>query len=311
MVKSPSSNLPAWLSAQQAAGKPFIVSEWNCAWINEFIAEGPLVMAAYGAFQGWDGLLQYCYWGADWNDAITDNFNVGYEPHVFATWPAAARLFVCGHVAPGRDPMDVRRRADQADFVGADMPDRAGLRHRLSYSFVGPGAPSMIPDLPDLQGPAVSDTGQLTWDAQGGLVTVNSPASAVRIGFASGPVQIGPVTFDVTPDFAVLAVTALDDQPIPRSERLLVTATARAENSAMVYGPGKTKATDPGRPPILMEPVRGQVRVTLAEPWTSVAVYGLDSIGRRVTALSEARDGNTVSIPLDADSFWYEVLVTR
>jgi len=47
MVKSKGWNLITWISGQRAAGKPLVVSEWNLCWINEYIAEGPLTMAAY------------------------------------------------------------------------------------------------------------------------------------------------------------------------------------------------------------------------------------------------------------------------
>jgi hypothetical protein len=312
MVKSKSWNLVTWLAGQRAAAKPLVISEWNCAWINEYIAEGPLTMAAYGAFQGWDGLLTYCYFSrGDWTDEITDNFDVGSWPHVFCTWPAAARIFLRAHVQPGRSLVKFKPRLDQPGQITEVLPDRAGERYRLGFTLGAPGEPGAGPTLPQLTGTALSDTKQLAWDEDSGLITVNAPACAARIGFATAAVHAGPVVFEVTPEFAVVAVTALDDKPIAESKRLLITATARAENSGMIYGPGKKKATDPGHPPILMEPVPGRVRIRLPQPLPAVAAYALDSTGRRQVALEIGRQGNSVTIPLAANTFWYEVVISR
>jgi putative sterol carrier protein len=318
MVKSKGWNLITWISGQRAARKPLVVSEWNLCWINEYIAEGPLTMAAYGAFQGWDGLLAYSYSGTDWADRLEGEvrdgsapqvFNIGCKPHFFASWPAAARLFLRGHVRAGR-PLAIERRAGQVENIGQDLVlNRTAVRRRLTYAFATAGSTAGAPRLPSAAGPPVSDTGELRWDANAGLITVNASASAARIGFAAGPVQVGSARFEVTPEFAVVAVTALDDKPISKSRHLLITATARAENTGMVYGPGKTRAINAGRAPILMQPVRGTVRLVFAERPVAVEVYALDSIGRRQGTAAIIRQGAAATIPLAADAFWYEVAV--
>jgi len=313
MVKSGYWNLVTWLSPHQAVEKPLIITEWNCCWINEYIAEGPLTMAAYGALQGWDGLLQFDYSGGDWADRLAGPFDVGNKPHVLATWPAAARLFLRGHVKAGQ-PVIFRRTDDEARRgvqVGEGLPARAGARDRLSFAFSRRRralSPSELAPVPEL---AVSSTGQLTWDAEGGLITANAPASAVRLGFAGGPVEAGPVSFHVTPQFSVVAVTALDDRPIPASKHLLITAVARAENSGMAYVASRTSATDAGRPPILIEPVRGRVCISLQGPVASVSASALDAVGRPRHAIGATVEGSALTIPLQADAFWYEVTIAR
>jgi len=311
MVKGEGWNLPLWLGAQQALGKPLIISEWNCCWINEYIAEGPLTMAAYGAYQGWDGLLQFDYAGADWADEMGGSFDVGNKPHVLATWPAAARLFLKGHLRPGAllsHQLDAEAVARGLEIT-AGLPDRAPLRRRVAFAFAPTGG-ARPAELPRAEGPSVTDTGEVIWDSGAGLITVSSPSSVARVGFASGPVRLGPVTFEVTPEFAVVTVTALDDEPIARSRHLLITATARAENSGMVWGLGKTTARDAGRAPILMEPVRGKITIAVEEPTQSVAAWALDAAGARHAPVALTREGSSLILPLAADSFWYEVVVS-
>jgi len=312
MVKSADWNLPAALARNQALGKPFIVTEWNCCWANDYIAEGPLLMAAYGSYQGWDGVLQFDYSGGEWADQIFGNFDVGNKPHVLATWPAAARLFLRGDVDQGELLLRLigQEEAAKGANLGAGWPDRAGLRRRLAFDFAPAGAPSSVPDLPAIGDTAVTDTGQMKWDSNGGLVTIFSPRAAGRIGFASGPIAVGPVTFDLSPKFAVAAVTALDGAPITTSARLLITATARAQNSGMEFAPDRTTTTQ-GHAPIIMEPVRGRVTLRVEGEPTSVEVYALDSAGARRSARRASWQGSEIAVPLDTDGFWWEVTIAR
>jgi len=313
MVKSKGWNLPVWFSGQRALGKPIIITEWNSCWINEYIAEGPLLLAAYGAYQDWDGLLQFDYAGAEWADLIEGNFDIGNKPQVFATWPAAARLFLLQQVRPGG--LAETRLTESAAAGGAqiteNLPDRAGLRRRLAFSFGQAGEPGAVPELPPLDGPAVSDTRELSWDGDAGLVIVNAPTFSGRIGFASGPVQAGPAVFDLRPGFAVVAVTALDGRSIADSGHLLITATARAENTGMVYKAGKKSAADAGGPPILVEPVRGKVAIALQGRPASAAAYALDAVGVRQAPVDAVLQGSLVAISLEADAFWYELVISR
>jgi 16S rRNA C1402 (ribose-2'-O) methylase RsmI len=106
-------------------------------------------------------------------------------------------------------------------------------------------------------------------------------------------------------------VTALDDRPIAQSKHLLITAVARAENSGMVSGAGRTKVVDPGHAPILMEPVQGRVRLALQQPPASAQAYALDSVGRRRDAVALLQGGDGLTIPLTSGAFWYEVVIGR
>jgi hypothetical protein len=314
MVKGRGYNLVTWLSRQQLAGKPLTVSEWNCCWINDYIAEGPLLMAAYGAFQGWDGVLQFDYEGGDWSDTMWGSFNAGSKPHVLGTWPAAARLFIERQVRPGAplvvalDPGEVAGGAELAEA----FPELAGLQRRLLAAFGEGGASGAAGELAGAEeGALASDTGELSWDIGRGLVTVDSPGFAGRIGFAQEPVELGAVSIDVEPEFAVVGVTALDGLPIARSAHLLITAAARAENTNMVYAAGRKSAYEAGEAPILMQPVRGEIGLRMAGSDESVEVYALDSIGGRTGVVEVEREESRVVVPLEADSFWYEVVMAR
>ncbi len=93
MVRYPERSSIASVAPLRFAGKPLVLSEWNHCWMNEWMSEAPLLMAAYGSLQGWDGMLQFTYAGTEWGERMTDVFNVGTKPHWTAANIPAALVF--------------------------------------------------------------------------------------------------------------------------------------------------------------------------------------------------------------------------
>lgn len=317
MLLSPLQSLPM-LGRQRVQDKPFIVTEWNNVWMNEYIAEGPLVMAAYGALQDWDGLLQFDYYGADWLDSMQSCFDVGNKPHVFAQYPAAAMLFRRGDVAAARRIAFGDLTAEEmmkGEPAGGDLPPGAPLTHRPSVYLEGLGTK---PEAPAARAESVStqtfesDTGQLRWDGEAGLVTLQAPAAAAAVGTMPGkPLELGDATLRLRTPFASVSVVTLDGKPIRQSRRLLLTAVARAENTGQVYNPTRTSLTNLGRAPILMQPVEGEVTLNLAKGvrWEA---YALDAWGGRKERLSLLEEGGKYRLLLGADETpWHEIVAAR
>lgn len=84
--------------------KPFVCSEWNMTWPNKYRAEGPLMYAAVGAFQGMDGIAihTYSYNKEQKNgqllgkEVVADGLaGVPYREGIFSCWndPAMMGLF--------------------------------------------------------------------------------------------------------------------------------------------------------------------------------------------------------------------------
>src|SRR5690606_30664674 len=97
------------------AGKPFTVSEYNHPFPNAYQTEGPLFLAAYGAFHGLDGLMFFEYnGGASWTDDRIDGFfSLHRNTAMMALMPSLARAFRDGLVAPAAQTLVARyARAD-------------------------------------------------------------------------------------------------------------------------------------------------------------------------------------------------------
>ncbi|MHC1767136.1 MAG: hypothetical protein AB9869_23010 [Verrucomicrobiia bacterium] len=130
-----------------------------------------------------------------------------------------------------------------------------------------------------------SDTGELRWrhaDQKRGVITVATPRSQSLIGFVRGSGETTPhLRADVTNDFSVITLTALDDQPIAQSKRLLLVATTGAAvNTGQRFAEdGKTLA-EWGQGPVLMEPVVGLVALRGLESPSAIRGQPLTPEGR-------------------------------
>ncbi len=332
-VIRPESSLVVELSKARTAGLPFTVSEWQHAWPNEYIAEGPLLTTAYHMLQGWDALLQFEFAGGGWGPIIEGNFDIGNKPHVLGLWPAVALMFHRGDVRPAEHTWQFVVSEEQLitgqtyDIVPSYLPlvSRTELLFETGAEFDVQGLPpnATAPKgftTPEPSPPAdhvdtassryVSDTGELAWDGSRGLFTVDTPWTQGAVGFIGAldaPVTLSDVIFDLETEFAVVIVSSLDDtQPIATSSHLLVSTAARAENSGLLYNSTRTRILDPGTAPILVEPVLGDI---VFPGRHAATVYALDENGYRIAEIPTVSTENALIVPLRGQApLWYEIV---
>jgi hypothetical protein len=104
------------------------------------------------------------------------------------------------------------------------------------------------------------------------------------------------VGLEIPAGFAVVAVSALGTEPLSRASRLLVTAVGRAQPTGLAWADTfRREVADPGRPPILLEPVRATVTWKRRGP---VTAYALDESGKRLEPVAAERTGDGVRVEL-------------
>lgn len=318
-LRDPQNSPVSGLARARVAGLPFTVSEWQHAWPNEYIAEGPLLTVAYGLLHDWSALVQFEYGGPQWARVMDGNFNIANKPHIWGQWPAVALMFHRGDV--DRATTTYRFSIPQERLWSGGtfdvVPDYLPLVSRTEVDFNGGVSGGEDPDLSaalariDWDGHRfTSDTDQLVWDGKQGVFTVDSQGTQGAVGFLGRikqPIELSDVSIDVKTDFASLIVSALGDEAsISQADRLLITAVGRAENADTVYNAVGTRLVHPGRAPILMEPIRATL---LLRGRVGATVYALDSVGQRKIELpvDVTPDGVMVTIGGQAP-IWYEVV---
>lgn len=328
------------MAAARVAGQPYTVSEFNQPWPNRQAAELDPTLAAFGAFQDWDGLMHFAYaHSRDWDTQVPGGFNANSDWGKYANLGQSAWLFRGGAIQVGENPVVIPVSRDLQLKFGAEKRPGAiapflknaafdpavALLHPVAITKVDKPLPASTP----IAAPYRSDTGQLSYDPQARTYTIRSDRAAGVFGYiGKNKVTAGPLDVQLAPSargFAAILLTALDDRPIAQSARLLLTT------------PGYTLGTVPGSNPPSMQKIvpyqgasewwtiepepgftdrpsgrsvagvapiymeRVESAVTLRVPAKSLMVYPLDGSGKRLAAIPVERAGDAFRIHLQAD----------
>ncbi len=336
MVNDPPGTLGG-LAARRVAGMGYTVSEYNHPAPIQYAAEGFPMIAAFAAFQNWDGVFTFAY---SHNDDFEPERQHGYfdikaDPTRLVHHPASAAMLIRGDVAPAAETIAVPVGRDTerqqlyrtlspwtitAGHFGARTRD--SLRHQLVMDLSGeaePGEPDAGPAA-DEADVFLSDTGQLRWDvsrAGAGYFTVDSPRTKLFTGFVAGRTfELGDVRLAIGPtrlDWATVSMTVIQGEGFDKPGRLLIAATGLVQNRGAelesLGGDRVTLGTRWGSPPILCEGIPAEIALPLSAD--RVRFYPLDPAGNRREAIEvESRDGQTI-LPLGPQhrTLWYEVQV--
>jgi hypothetical protein len=249
MVNDPLRSTVVQLSRTAVDGKPYTVSEVNHPFPAEHACEGIPILAAYAAMQDWDGVFWYTL-GHDHlvgeEPRAIGHFDLGPDPVKMAQLAAGAVMFLRGDVRPARRTVG---RSYSTEQVYESI--------RLPWS----ESPYFTPGFPS------------------GLALVH----AVRItslDCKENAQSTENLALRIDNPFAAVTLSALDEEPIARSSKLLLTATARVANSGMQWNPARTTLEKWGGPPPLIEPVTGKVVLRRLAGAKSVSYQPLDGAGR-------------------------------
>jgi hypothetical protein len=297
------------IATQRIAHHPFTVSEWNSCWPNEYIAEGPLLMSAFGSLQGWNGFLNFTLnlHPSDRDGRMSGCFSNGNRPHFMAAFSAAALIYLRGDIAVGAPfevPLDTSNLVSTAGQ--AIVPERV-LENQIGCVLPEEGGSAMKPSNEIASKPDVvkSVGGQLEWHSNG-LVRIDTPKTQGYVGFAeSKPVELTDCTMNVSTPFATVLLISLDALPLSHSRHFLVEAAARAENTGQIYRPFKKGLVSAGTTPVLVEPVHATIVLRQprgsAAPTASIRQFVVDRYGRRGEVVSIAKP-STDGISIDLGS---------
>lgn len=299
MVNSPELSIIGKLARSATVGKPFTVSEVNHPYPSEYGAEMIPILASYAALQDWDGIFFYTFETkihGEWKPAIADNFDITLDPVKIAQMPAGAMIFLRGDVAAARQTVTRSYSTDQiseaARLPRATMPYfmpgfdvTIPLVHgsRVSCLDCKPTLPAPLPTT----NPIRSDTGELAWRTTGGkdgLVTIDTPRSQALVGFiaANPAAQTRHLSAELKNRFAAITLSSLDGKPVVTSDRLLLTTTAKVENTGAVWNARRTLVTNWGTAPTLIEPVTGYIQLKDLDGAIAVFAQPLDGSARPI-----------------------------
>jgi hypothetical protein len=329
------------LAARRLAGKPFTVSEYNHPAPLDSQAECVPMIASFAAAQDWDGVWLYTYshTSDSWDrEYLNSYFDIDTNPSKWGFMRAGAAIFRCAGLDPLNDSVvvsltdtldmaatllslaklhlkhDTDMFAVSSELAGISRDDV--LKARLFARFgseVEPWPPAGEPQ--KLFGPSA----RLDWSVENGkgIYIARGQCASVYIGhagrfeeFPAAPGLISPAfgggrqIVIVGPELVSVTVTALDEKQVAQSQKILITACGRCENTGMGFSRDRrTVGTNWGRSPVRIQAVEGTL--VLPEGQWICHALGTDGLVKQQIAVSY-RDGQAeLQLSPQYGTMWY------
>jgi len=322
MTDHPSEATLFSLAAKRLAGKPFTVSEYNHPAPLDYQAECVPMIASFAAAQDWDGVWLYTYSHSsdEWyREYLNSYFDIDTNPAKWGFMRAGTAIFR-DHgimqlnnfaVVPLTNSADLLTRLSKLhlehdrDMLGV-LAERAAigwqdmLKQQIFSVLSGEAQKQDFSDEPELAWSIAEGKG---FYAARGLCAWSYSGHAERFEEATdGQISI------VGPTFVAMTVTVLDKAPLNQSQKILITACGRCENTAMLFSRDRqTVGTNWGGPPVQIEAVEGTMILPQGQ-WICHAL-GPDGLPSYDVPVSYQADQGIIELLPKYETMWY--LLTR
>ena len=310
MIKS-KQNCVAELGHNRIYGKPFTVTEYNSLIPNEYRAGFPLIMASYAKFNGWDAMLQFNFSNYSWKNTLGHFADFSLWPDTLSSWTPAVYIFSRGYIKTCPEKIveyisDDNMFFDKnASFKLINKDYSAPLMIRSSKTFdPALGSKKFNPRL--VRDAALSLTQELYWNFNKGIFQINADKIQGVAGFLNSEKEgfkFRNLRVKSKNNYASVFISAIDNEPLTNSSKILLNTSARIDNTGVKYSPSHTSVIYGGSSPILIEPVYAVCRLALSR-FKSVKVYTLDANNYKKEEYKNfsTPDKNTLIITTDENS---------
>jgi hypothetical protein len=307
---------------------PYMITEVNHAFPNDYECEGIPVLAAYGSFQDWDGIIFYTFepkMFTDYVGYVGDAFDISHHPVKIPQMIAGALMYLRGDVHEANQTVErtytkeqmaetMRMSVDEAPYYTSGYSPSYVFRHKVRIgSMEGPETKTFEPVTDN---PLISDTKELIWNTtnpEKGFVTVNTPFSQALVGFIkdNNP-RTDNLSALVNNDFCSITLSSLDQQPISKSATMLLTTGGKVVNT--ISDPNSSdRRTRTGGAPSRIEVISGLAVLQNLEGAKSIVVRSLDGAGVPFGKPVKAKkSGKKWTFPIGEEvTTWYIINVNK
>lgn len=329
MVNDPDSSTIASLSRTAIAGLPYTVTEVNNAFPNDYECEGIPLVAAYASFQDWSGIMIYTFEpksDPSYRGYVGDAFDISHHPVKMPQMIAGALMYLRGDIEKGKKTV-LRSYSSKQIYETMTMPVKYFPYYTPGYDISNVfkhqvrieslNKHQIYRDIIDEDNRLASDTKELVWELSSngnGCVTIDTPYTQGIIGFTN-EFNRRLQNFEIKVDnpFCAITLSSLDEQPINRSQKLLLVTGAKVENSGQVWDSERKRLIRRGVAPSLIEQVTGKIILSNLEEAKSVVAKPLDGSGNtfgEVVVAEKSGDSWILTVG-ESVTTWYKVEVTR
>jgi len=289
---------------QRAANAP-LLGEWSsAAWVDR--NDATVMMAAYAGLHGFSSVMD----SLGDRPLIEDQLGCKLENDsslqcnggVLALWPALSRL--------------VHRRHVKESGIDGAPPALAYVAKTRGTTENTAIAAENEPLARYVKGTmATSVTGELVADWGKDLFKFDTPRSQGVTGATLGRKEsVSNLSVILENPHATVIATSLDDKPLARSTRILISAVGNAANRGATLNASRTAWQDPGTAPVMLEPIVGKIELTgLTGDAANATVHYLSQSGQRVGNVPISTRPGVVQFEMKAEyrTLHYEIVRSR
>ena len=291
-------------------GQPFVLTEWDMTWPNAFRCEGPIWFPAMACLQNYSSMTIHTYGYNTRRDERSllgkeaSSNTIGSTPFregAFTCWndPAKFGLFYHGALMMRRGDVSPAKHV-----IGAKYDNLYAWQNKLTTTAMevhqvhGVLDTTDTSDLTDIRSMdeefiredpnrVVSDTGEIWRDMKrrvGGVDTPRTKALFGMVGMRKAntsretqhlELELDGLRVDADTDIATIAISSLTDEPIEKSDNMLLSAIGRASNHGQRFDGGKL--LDIGTSPIEAEVIHARIELRTENP--NLRVWSVNSEG--------------------------------
>lgn len=287
--------------------RPSIISEINWPAPNRFRADMPLLCAAYGLLQGTDGFFFFALRSESWQQTLT-KFPI-QTPVVFGQFPATALLYRQGLLSQGEPVVKASLSvSDMFRLEGAPVKRAQNLEALRAINRVEEHPSETVMDFRAHLVGAVqvdlgtkdsnfvqtklsdfilaeekqikSNTGELLWDYERGVLQVHSEKVWGGSGFLRPGIEFGKTKLTTDMEYGTLLWVALDHLPLSQSKKMLLQVMTEEKNYGWeTIGEGPLRIENLGSVPLVVKNFQGKLEGKLIESFGEFQVTPLDFNG--------------------------------
>ncbi len=331
------------LMMSRVAGQPYTCTEYNHPAPMTYSSEAIPLLAAYAAFQDWDGIFLYSYsHGNDYERKSINNFFdiYGHTPKMMAM-PAAFNMFVRGDIAAGRETVTATISKSQYNdqlfnnngnlgfrpMMDMGIDAAASYQHKTALRISDAPQETSNPDYQTTRRNMASDTGELLWnqDSESNSHVLYRAAKTKGItGFVKdSPFDLGHgmqlEVGETIQNWANVLLTYIEERD--EGYVWLLAATGYHENQGMIWkDEEKTSVGNNwGEGPPLVEPI--PLRLTIAasgNPFytnTGARIFALNNVAepeKELDNVVHTQNGDLViNLMNDPKVLWYKIVFLK
>lgn len=271
-------------------GKPFMVTEYNACYPNEYVLEGIPVIAAYAQLQGMDGLMQFAFDNRALGSGMHRSFDLSTAPDHLAQWVVAAPLFLKSYVQTAPNvaidnirPEDWRSLPNYSTYIDDQiyLPYVTKVAKSTSLPETPIGTYASYQDVNI--GSILSETKELILNYKKGTFQIQTPFVQGAVGEIADQIYtFSHIKIETNNEWASVLLCSADGLPLSQSKRMYVVITTPVKMTGQTYDEDRLKLVDRGQLPYLVRYLEG----TISFPsWRKITLTPLEVNGSKAAPI--------------------------